>query len=256
MAERSAGSGQQKQNRSKRFLLVVDGNARDCYTTGLLLQQFGYNVCTLQTAQQALEILSAALPALVITELTLPGTSGLDLLAQIRKNPRTATLPVLVLTSVDNSQIEQRCAQAGCTAYLKKPIPAEELYRAVQSAIEETPRASIRIPVSFQAEISGAPGPAGISDVAVITALSENGMFVKTLRPRPVKARVSVSFMIEGRAVAAEALVLYSYPPGDALFRDPGMGMEFAKLAPEDRLFLQKYIRERVTEGIAPLQGG
>lgn len=252
MAERAEGTGQLKQERAKRFLIVVDGNARDSYSTGLLLQQFGYNVCTLQTARQAQEIMTAAVPALVITELALPGTSGLDLLTQIRQNPRIASVPVIIVTAVSDPQSEQRCIQAGCSVYLKKPVQAEDLYRAVQSVIEETPRKSIRITTSIKAVIGALPGTREASEAAVITALSESGMFVKTMNPRPVNTQVWATFRIRNRAITVEGRVLYSYPPGEALLRDPGMGMKFVKISPEDRSFLQQVIREKVTEGVAP----
>lgn len=252
MGERSEGTGQQKQERARRFLLVVDGNARDSSYTGLLLQQFGYNVCTLQTAQQALEIMTAALPALIITELALPGANGLELLTQVRKNARTASIPVIILTSVSSSPIEQRCVQAGCAVYLKKPVQAEDLYRAVQAVIEETPRQVLRISTSLKAVIGGAQASGDLSEEGYISALSENGMFVKTMHPRPVNTQVSVTFVVRNRAVTVEGRVLYSYPPGEALLRDPGMGVQFVKISPEDRSFLQQIIREKVTEGVAP----
>lgn len=249
------GAQQLRQERAKRFVLVVDGDARDSYITGLLIQEFGYNVCTLHTARQAQEIMAAALPALIVTELTLPGSNGLDLLAQIRENPRTAAIPVIVLTAVSNSPVEQWCRQAGCAVYLRKPVQAEELFLAVQSAIEQTPRRNLRISTELKAVVGEGTGAADASETAVITALSENGMFVKTMNPRPVNARVSVTFTARGRTIAVEGIVLYSYSPGEILFRDPGMGMQFVTISPEDLRFLRQYIRETITEGIQPAQG-
>ncbi|HWR71564.1 MAG TPA: response regulator, partial [Nitrospirota bacterium] len=87
--------GDPKQaERKKRFLLVVDGNQRDLFTTGMLLQNFGYTVYTLHTGKEALEFLEVAVPALVILDIALSGTNGLELLRQIRKTPRTAGIPV------------------------------------------------------------------------------------------------------------------------------------------------------------------
>jgi CheY-like chemotaxis protein/Tfp pilus assembly protein PilZ len=252
MVERQSSS-EARQERAKRFLIVVDGNSRDSSYTGLLLQQFGYNVCTLQTVQQAMEIMAIALPALIITELALPGANGLDLLTQVRKNSRTASIPVIILTTVSDSQVEQRCEQAGCAVYLKKPVQSEDLYRAVQAVIEETPRMSMRISTNLRAVIGGTLPPGDASQEGYVTALSENGMFVKTMKPHPVNAQVSVTFAVKNRIVTVVGLVLYSYPAGEVLFRDTGMGMKFVKIDREDRSFLQQFIREKITEGIAPL---
>lgn len=247
-----AEQGDPKQaDRKKRFLLVVDGNQKDLFTTGVLLQNFGYTVYTLQTGKEALEFLEVAVPAIVIMDIALQGTNGLDLLRQIRKNPRTAGVPVIFQTAIKDVATIDQCKTAGCTLMLKKPVPPEELYRAVQSAIEATPRKNLRIDVYLKASVGEVP-----ADDEFVTVLSESGMYVKTLRPRAVNTNVPVVFTLAGRTIRLEAKVLYSYSFGEGPFKEPGMGMVFARISADDRMFLQQSIRERFTNRIAPAQGG
>ncbi len=227
-------------DRKKRFLLVVDGDQKDLFTTGMLLQNFGYTVYTLQTGKEALEFLEVAVPALVIMDTVLQGTNGLELLRQIRKKPRTAAVPVIFQATVKDVATRDQCMAAGCTLFLKKPVSPEELFRAVQSAIEPTPRKNLRITVYLKAAVGDVP-----AGDEFVTVLSENGMYVKTLRPRAVNTQVPVAFTLGERTIRLEAAVLYSYSFGEGPFKEPGMGMRFVKIDPDDRTFLQQHIRER-----------
>jgi hypothetical protein len=57
-------------------------------------------------------------------------------------------------------------------------------------------------------------------------------------------------FTLAGRTIRLEASVLYSYSFGEGPFKEPGMGMRFARIDVDDRSFLQQYIRERFTKGV------
>lgn len=240
----------QQQARKNRFLLVVDGNQKDLFSTGMLLQNFGYTVYTLHTGREALDFLEVAIPALVIMDVDLQGTSGLELLRQIRKSPRTAAVPVLFQSAIKDVATMNQCAAEGCTLFLRKPVTPEELYRAVQSAIEVTPRKHLRISVYLKAAIGNAP-----SEDEFVTVLSENGMYVKTLRPRPVNTQVPVSFTLAGRTIRLDASVLYSYSFGEGPFKEPGMGLKFTRIGAGDRSFIGEYIRNMVSEGISTVRG-
>ncbi len=144
--------------------------------------------------------------------------------------------------------------QAGCAFYLKKPVQVEALYRAVQSAIETTPRQNIRINTYLKVAIEGGTATEGAVAAEYATVLSENGMYVMTLNPRQVNMRIAVSFVIKNSAITAVAQVLYSHSLGDGPFKDPGMGMKFISISAEDRTLLREYISERLMEGITPLR--
>lgn len=81
-----------------RFVVLVDADAHLLFTLAMLLQRFNYHVCTAKTGEEALEMITVAVPSLVITALVLPGMSGLDLLNRLRQDPRTQSVPVIALT--------------------------------------------------------------------------------------------------------------------------------------------------------------
>lgn len=232
------------QDRTKRFLLVVDSDPSDLFYTGSLLQNFGYTVHSFSTAEEAREFMSVAVPALVITELKLSGMNGFDLLTYIRRNPGTTAVPVIILTAITGLGSEEQCMLGGCTLYLRKPLHAADLYRAVQTAIESTPRQNIRISTHLPAMSEGAEGP------EFITVLSEEGLYLKTLHPRPVHTRLPISFTIGNRTITVDAVVLYSFSFNEGPFKEPGMGMKFIHITPGDRALLQEFVQEKLVEGM------
>jgi two-component system response regulator len=63
-----------------------------------------------------------ALPAVILLDLKLPKIDGLDVLREIRKNPRTRLVPVVVLTSSKQDDDMSRSYTLGANAYLRKPV--------------------------------------------------------------------------------------------------------------------------------------
>jgi signal transduction histidine kinase/DNA-binding response OmpR family regulator len=108
---------------SQRPILVVEDDTPTREVVAELLTAQGYAVTTAEDGDQARAQMAAGLPELVILDLMLPKVSGFELLAEWRSKPRTADLPVFVLTSKDLSVEEEQ--------YLRKH--AESLFHKQQS---------------------------------------------------------------------------------------------------------------------------
>lgn len=239
---RNAAESDPVSARKRQFILLVDDDPRDTYYAAMLLQNFGYNVTTVRNGEEALAFLAVAVPALIVMELRLPGMSGFDLLERLRRH--RSSIPVLIQTRLEDLESEDHCQSAGCTAYLRKPVSADDLFRAVQGALEKTPRENIRIQTDLRVSIDGAG-----TGSEFITMLSDTGCFVKTLNQRPVGSRHTLSFILAKHIIRTEAEVLYAYAFGEGPNKTPGMGMKFLSLGAEDRLLVQRHIRDIVTPG-------
>lgn len=224
--------------KKKRYILLVDKNVDDRFHTSMLLQRFGYNICTTNTVQEAIEFLHVTPPAAIVTE---GGLTGLDLLSGTKKNKRFSDIPIILLSS-DAGRLSEYAAA------LRKPVNAEELYRAIQAVVEKTPRKNIRIATALHAKLDKVEGEAG---KGYVTVLSEFGMFFRTNEPQDLNARVPISLEIKGRAVKLEAVVLNSYSLESSPFSEPGMGMKFVKISPEDQALIKAFILEQVEEGLS-----
>ena len=103
-----------------RAILVVEDDAATREMIEDLLTAGGYSVITAADGEQARARVAQALPELVILDLVLPKIGGLELLAEWRDNPRTADLPVFVLTSKDLTKEEEKYIHAHAESLFRK----------------------------------------------------------------------------------------------------------------------------------------
>jgi two-component system, NarL family, sensor histidine kinase EvgS len=103
-----------------RAILVVEDDAATREMIEELLTAGGYSVITAADGEQARARVAQALPELVILDLVLPKIGGLELLAEWRDNPRTADLPVFVLTSKDLTKEEEKYIHAHAESLFRK----------------------------------------------------------------------------------------------------------------------------------------
>ncbi len=236
------------QEGTKRYIMVVESKSQELLSTSLILQRFDYQVWSANTTGQALEMVSVAVPALIIADLTLPGMSGLDLFHLLKQDPRTSYVPVVFLIPAGDEAAERQCREAGASGCISKPIQAEELYRTVQATIEPAPRKNMRIKTHLAVSVNNVPLKCIEGECASI--LSEHGMYVPMSKPYPKNEQINIQIKINNRNVSAKASVLYRHMHGEGPFKEPGMGLKFIGMASEDKDFIRRFIREEATKGI------
>jgi DNA-binding response OmpR family regulator len=109
-----------------RPILVVEDDTSTREFIAEMLTTQGYAVTTAADGAQARVQVAASLPELVILDLLLPKVGGFELLGEWRASPRTADLPVFILTSKDLSPEEQRYLHAHTESLLYKQQPWQE----------------------------------------------------------------------------------------------------------------------------------
>lgn len=247
MTECKIGAGGDRK-RKLRYVLMVDSNVNELLYLSLLLQRFDYNNCTVTLGEAAFEMAITATPALIVTDLYLDDMSGLDLIERLKREPRTSALPVIVKGDELTFKRELRFRKAEVFAFLRVPVQAEDLFRGVQKAVEITPRGNIRIRTRLPVALNGKQ--LNCAKGECVSELSEYGMYIRTLEPCPPYARVFVTITVLNRSIPVEVEVLYCHHFGEGPFREPGMGLKFLTIAPQDREYLKAYIREEITKGI------
>nr|WP_326830397.1 response regulator [Xylophilus rhododendri] len=114
------------------LVLVVDDSITVRRVTQRLLRREGYRVALAIDGLQALERLREERPALVLSDIEMPRLDGFDLLRQLRADPATADLPVVMITSRIAAKHREHAMALGATHYLGKPYPEEELLGLVR----------------------------------------------------------------------------------------------------------------------------
>ena len=123
------------QGRSAQ-VLVADDNADMREYLARLLRSAGYQVSTVIDGQAALNAVFADAPDLVISDVMMPRLDGLGLVAALRADPRTAAVPVLLLSARAGQEASVEGLRAGADDYLVKPFSAVELLARVRSNLE------------------------------------------------------------------------------------------------------------------------
>ncbi len=243
--------GSQDSGQKERLLLIVDGMIADAFYTSILLERLEYNIFATKTAEDALEVMALATPALILTDTRLPGMNGIEFLKRLKQDPRTRTIPVIVYTGERNSEHEQLCRNEGCSMYLYKPADPNTIYAAIQTATESTPRRVIR----FKTRLGVIVEDEAVSvreDSNCITYLSEGGLYISTDEPQPPGTILPIVFALKNVKIRVEAIVLYAYTRASRPFAERGMGLKFLQIGNEDRQLIRTFITEQLTQNIAP----
>ena len=103
-------------------ILVVDDLPQIRRLLRALLVSRGHVVHEAGDGAAGLHLLEAERPALVLLDLMMPGLSGIEVLQQIRADPRFATLPIIVLTADGKAESQDRALAAGATGFVVKPF--------------------------------------------------------------------------------------------------------------------------------------
>lgn len=102
----------------------------------LLLEDAGYLVHEAGSAGEALQAVASNTPDLILLDLGLPDHPGLDVARTLRARPETAGIPIVALTGHAAEADRSACLDAGCTAYLAKPVEPRLLLRHILSHVE------------------------------------------------------------------------------------------------------------------------
>jgi two-component system, cell cycle response regulator DivK len=113
-------------------ILVVEDNEKNMKLFCDVLQATGYATLEATSGEEAVELTVAHEPALVLMDVQLPGIDGLEALARLRQDDRTAAIPVLALTAQAMTGDRERFLEAGFDGYLSKPVDITELIQAVR----------------------------------------------------------------------------------------------------------------------------
>ena len=124
------------QVKERHLLLIVEDHAdtRQMYAEFL---GASYDVEEAANAEQALAAMRRQVPSLVITDFSLPGIDGFELIRRMRSEQATREVPVICLSGYGGSGHEQRAQAIGCDRVLEKPCLPDTLAQIARDLLEQ-----------------------------------------------------------------------------------------------------------------------
>lgn len=125
---------QEEQGREKGQILVIDDNTE---ILALLRETLSdYRVITAKCGEEGLDMLKKVDPELIITDIMMPGTNGIELTKQIKQNKHTMHIPLIILSAKNTNEEKIEGLESGADAYIGKPFNINYLRAIVARMIE------------------------------------------------------------------------------------------------------------------------
>jgi len=112
---------------AREDILVVDDTPTNLRLVEYILQHAGYPVRTATNASEALAAIAAARPRIILVDVQMPGTSGLELTHQLKTDPATRDIIIIAVTAYAMKGDDAKASDAGCDEYVTKPIDKRAL---------------------------------------------------------------------------------------------------------------------------------
>jgi CheY-like chemotaxis protein len=132
LEEPCALSVQPAPHRDATLLYVEDNLANLTLVEAILMSRPGWRIIPALQGQLGVELAREHLPDVVLLDLHLPDIPGVEVLRRLRADPRTAAIPVVVVSADATVVSLERLRQAGADAYLTKPLDVDEFLTVVQ----------------------------------------------------------------------------------------------------------------------------
>ena len=131
----------------KQIILVVDDEPAIREMLCMALEAASFSVIQAENAQQAHAQIIDRHPNLVLLDWMMPGTSGLELLRRLRRDPLTETTPVIMLTAKAEEGGKVVGLDSGADDYVAKPFSPRELIARIKAVLRRVARDEIQEPI-------------------------------------------------------------------------------------------------------------
>jgi two-component system, cell cycle response regulator DivK len=122
---------------SGKTVLYVEDNEYNLKMVRQLLARTSYRLIEATDGEMGVATALEETPDLILMDVQLPKLSGLDATRRLRADPKTADVPIVVITSFALSGDDQKAKDAGASVYLAKPYSPRELLQMIRNSVSE-----------------------------------------------------------------------------------------------------------------------
>lgn len=122
-------------------ILVVEDELTNREVAEVILESQGYDVLVASNGQEAIEMAHRTMPDLIVMDILMPILDGLSATRELKTDPATARIPILVVTAKASNSDRDAAEAAGCDGFLAKPYRNKALLEAVRQLLPaQTPQ--------------------------------------------------------------------------------------------------------------------
>jgi two-component system cell cycle response regulator DivK len=119
-----------------KTVLLVEDNPHNRKIFSGMLAHAGFRVVEATDGNEAMKLVVAEKPHLVLMDLSIPGIDGWECTRRIKGDPATRELPIIALTAHAMRGDEGRAREAGCDGYLSKPVSPKKVVEVVKKYLK------------------------------------------------------------------------------------------------------------------------
>lgn len=187
---------------TRRRILIVEDEPDLAHLVAFHVERAGYQPSAVADGLEALRVIQAGPPDLVILDLMIPGMGGLDVARRLRLDPKTARIPILMLTARAEERDQLTGLAAGADDYITKPFSMKVLLARIEAILRRS------APEGAGDSIAFGPIEANLN-------LHEAAVYQRPVTLTVTEFRILIALMRSaGKAVSREDLVYAAIGPG------------------------------------------
>jgi len=118
-------------------VLVVDDSPTEQHVCRKILEKHGFEVASVEDGEKSLETARVLQPELILMDVVMPGMNGFQATRQLNRNPDTAHIPIIIITTKDQETDRVWGMRQGARDYIVKPVTERQLIASVKAVLAD-----------------------------------------------------------------------------------------------------------------------
>jgi CheY-like chemotaxis protein len=117
---------------SIKTVMIVDDEPVNVLLLNEILGNKDYRIIVAYSGDESLLKMKVIIPDVVFLDLMMPGTNGFEVLERMKNDPELKTIPVIMVTALNENHIKERAKSMGAFEFLLKPVKADKIFTTLE----------------------------------------------------------------------------------------------------------------------------